>query len=399
MSRTTLCRGQTKTSARSVSVYALWMVSLVHVTRSFLPSLDPAIQNSVHAFSQKSSGRWPSHRYRLIHSTSVLQLNRFLFDPEEVQDLTSLSPDNSADAHHNSERSLLTTTPTVVLPKDDYRTIHAATILKLCNGDCIRAGIVGSRSNSHSVGQYTDQATIEWIPESPVKKAEVLANGKPPGPLKILLANLTAVGHSNGDVGNSTVPVSLILALPRPLQLGRILPMISQLGVDHLVLTSAQKVPKDYFGSHLFRKPQVLREKLIEGLCQSGDVILPHVHVCKSLNHFLEHDLDTIFPREEFARVVAHPQRKDEDQRSPLRMRQVLFPTVLPQPSKIVIAVGPEGGWAEPEELDILTKQHSFQQVTMGSRTLRTDCAVVSLLTLAHELCHERNIGEVSRVV
>lgn len=48
--------------------------------------------------------------------------------------------------------------------------------------------------------------------------------------------------------------------------------MISQMGVDHLVLVAAKKVPKDYFGSHLFRRPEELRRLLIEGLCQCGEV-------------------------------------------------------------------------------------------------------------------------------
>jgi hypothetical protein len=55
--------------------------------------------------------------------------------------------------------------------------------------------------------------------------------------------------------------------------------MIAQMGVDTLVLTAARKVPKDYFGSHLFRKPELLVERLIGGLCQAGDVQLPQVHV------------------------------------------------------------------------------------------------------------------------
>ena len=54
---------------------------------------------------------------------------------------------------------------------------------------------------------------------------------------------------------------------------------------------------------------------------------------------------------------------------------------------KMVIAVGPEGGWKEPEELDRFVDQYGFQQITMGKRVLRSDCAVVSLLSLAHEAC------------
>jgi RsmE family RNA methyltransferase len=292
-------------------------------------------------------------------------LNRFLFDPSEV------------DPNSNNDNSAVLS---VTLSKDDYRTIHAASILDLRNGDTIRAGLV---SNDDHNGFLTDVATIEWLPEGKVKKAEPLKNGDPPGSLRVHLNSLTPSGPS------AEIPVSLILALPRPLQLGRILPMVSQLGVDHLVLTQARKVPRDYFGSHLFRKPHLLRERLIEGLAQAGDVILPKIHIVKHLPSFLRDDLDQLFPASEFARVIAHPQRVTTPNQSTLRMRRVSFPKNKTLP-RLVLAVGPEGGWAEPEEIDEFIK-HGFQQITLGSRVLRSDVAVVSLLSLAHELCYEAN--------
>lgn len=297
---------------------------------------------------------------RSFHPTSICHLNRFLFDPSEVSDDES-----------------------VLLGREDYRTVHAAKILGLKNGDTIRAGVVmDPNSGKENNGLKTDEATIEWIPEGRVKKAEVLKNGDPPGSLLVRLSNLSSVSSSPTQCS-----VSLILALPRPLQLGRMLPMISQMGVDHLVLTGAQKVPKDYFGSHLFRKPEVLRERLIEGLCQAGDVCLPKVHIAKNLAMFLDNELDSLFPTTEYARVLAHPQRLT-DPSEPLRMRDVVFPAE--QPPKMVVAVGPEGGWAEPDELDRF-QSLGFQQITLGSRTLRSDCAVISLLSLAHEVCYEKS--------
>jgi len=53
----------------------------------------------------------------------------------------------------------------------------------------------------------------------------------------------------------------------------------------------------------------------------------------------------------------------------------------------MVVAVGPEGGWEEPDELDLFVREHGFSTVTMGPRILRSDCAVVSLLGLAHDAC------------
>ena len=246
-------------------------------------------------------------------------------------------------------------------------------------------------------GLITDQASIQWIPEGKVKKAEPLANGKPPGSLRVFLHSL----HEPRAAQQQQQSVALILALPRPLQLGRMLPMIAQMGVDTLVLTEARKVPKDYFGSHLLRKPELLTERLIEGLCQAGDVRLPKLIIARNLLRFLRDDLDAIFPKAEWARVVAHPQRtsstpssdddcKEAPTTTTTRIRDVSFPNNNNNSNiarRMVVAVGPEGGWEEPDELNLFVREHGFQPATMGPRILRSDCAVVSLLGLAHDAC------------
>lgn len=42
--------------------------------------------------------------------------------------------------------------------------------------------------------------------------------------------------------------IDLVLAVPRPLRLERLLPIISCMGVGKLILIGAAKVEKDYFG-------------------------------------------------------------------------------------------------------------------------------------------------------
>eukprot|EP00574_Skeletonema_japonicum_P010109 CAMPEP_0201723172 /NCGR_PEP_ID=MMETSP0593-20130828/7307_1 /ASSEMBLY_ACC=CAM_ASM_000672 /TAXON_ID=267983 /ORGANISM="Skeletonema japonicum, Strain CCMP2506" /LENGTH=281 /DNA_ID=CAMNT_0048214241 /DNA_START=405 /DNA_END=1246 /DNA_ORIENTATION=- len=279
---------------------------------------------------------------------------------------------------------------TVTLPKDDYRTVHIAKILGLHNGDSLRAGTVINPSDEERdefAGLLTDDATITWLPEGKIKKAEPTKNGDPPGSLCISIPQppKTYLSTQSSDEGldEDTPKVSLLLALPRPLQLSRILPMVSQLGVDQLILTNAMKVPKDYFGSHIFRKPEVLRGLLVEGLAQCGDVRLPNVHVTKRLKIFIEDELDELFPPDEVVRVIAHPQRRDIDGRevgpAPLRMTNIEFPK-SDKPRRLLVAVGPEGGWTEPYELDMF-RDKGFQQITLGTRVLRSDVAVVSLLS------------------
>jgi hypothetical protein len=87
--------------------------------------------------------------------------------------------------------------------------------------------------------------------------------------------------------------VSLLPAFSRPLQLRRILPMVwCQLGLDRIMLSNARKLPRDYFGSSLLRKPETLRGLLVEELTISSDVSLPDVIVTGKLGAFLEDELD-----------------------------------------------------------------------------------------------------------
>jgi len=326
-----------------------------------------------------------------FHRTNRLDLNRILFDTSEI-DKCDTSSQSGGEESYPHEAPMAT----ITLPKDDYRTIHIAKILGLHNGDSLRAGTVMNPSDEERdefAGLLTDDATITWLPEGKIKKAEPTKNGDPPGAVCISIPQppktYLSTQSSDKSLYDDTPRVSLLLALPRPLQLSRILPMVSQLGVDQLILTNAMKVPKDYFGSHIFRNPQVLRGLLVEGLAQSGDVRLPKVHVTKRLKIFMEDELDELFPPDEVVRVIAHPERRDIDRRkigpAPLRMTDIDFHE-SGKPRRLLVAVGPEGGWTEPYELDMFTSK-GFRQITLGTRVLRSDVAVVSLLSLAHEVC------------
>ncbi|CAN0098806.1 unnamed protein product, partial [Phaeothamnion confervicola] len=205
--------------------------------------------------------------------------------------------------------------------------------------------------------------------------------------------------------------VDLLLAVPRPLQLERILAVVSQMGVGTLVLANASKVSPDYFGSHLLQRPELVRRKLVEGLTQSGDSALPRVVVAKRLKIFLEDDLEKLFPSDTYVRVFAHPSRAAPnvdpgvasivlaagDMHAPSgirmeaaaaggqRLRDIGLPQgVGPGQARVLVAVGPEGGWDEPYELDLLGRC-GFRAVTLGVRVLRSDVAVTALLALAHD--------------
>ena len=74
---------------------------------------------------------------------------------------------------------------------------------------------------------------------------------------------------------------------------------------------------------------------------------------------------------------------------------EIVMGALAPHPPHLVYAENPpqneptaEGGWEEPDELNMFTNDCGFQKITLGSRTLRSDVAVAGLLSLAHEACH-----------
>jgi RsmE family RNA methyltransferase len=94
----------------------------------------------------------------------------------------------------------------------------------------------------------------------------------------------------------------------------------------------------------------------------------------------IEDDLPTLFP--DGLRLVAHPGRGSAD--ASLRTTGVN--------QRVLLAVGPEGGWNE-FELRLLAA-HGFHPFEMGGRTLRTDTACIALLALVHSALAGRG-GEI----
>lgn len=158
--------------------------------------------------------------------------------------------------------------------------------------------------------------------------------------------------------------ITLLLALPRPKVMHRLWAPLASLGVDRIFLINAAKVERNYFDTH-WLEPEAFRPLLVEGLEQSGDTRLPPVRVCRRFKPFIEDESETLFG--DAVRLVCHPCGA-----VPLGAR----PTRAGEP--VVIAIGPEGGWTD-YEIDLM-RQHRFECVSFGERTLRTDTAVQAIL-------------------
>lgn len=140
---------------------------------------------------------------------------------------------------------------------------------------------------------------------------------------------------------------------------------------------------KCYFDSTIIQLHEERNKLVVEGLCQSGvDARMPTVSVARRLKAFLEDDLPVIVP-DATHKFIAHPDSAELLLEAVPRMMRSAEESG--QKSRIVIAVGPEGGWM-PREVSMFTDMFGFQPVSLGDRILRTDAAVLVLLGILNQM-------------
>ena len=162
--------------------------------------------------------------------------------------------------------------------------------------------------------------------------------------------------------GESLQPwADLILAPPRPRVFKRLLPQLAAMGVGDIVLVGAKKVEKAFWGATVL-KEENYRPLLVDGLMQSGTTIVPRLELRRNFVRFIREELDSLYP--DSTRIIAHPYNAE--------------PIGEPPQGRLLIAIGPEGGWTD-EEVDLL-KSKGFQCRSLGGRILRTDTATIALL-------------------
>jgi RsmE family RNA methyltransferase len=153
-------------------------------------------------------------------------------------------------------------------------------------------------------------------------------------------------------------PVSLLLALPRPKILRKILQGAASMGVKRIVLVGSHRVEKSYWSSPVLA-PGAIRTELLLGLEQGRDTVLPAVEARRLFKPFVEDELDALLPAE--LRVVADPAG------GPLAPAGAAG-------ERAVLAVGPEGGWTAYERQSL--ERRGFVPFGLGPRALRVDVAV-----------------------
>ncbi len=157
------------------------------------------------------------------------------------------------------------------------------------------------------------------------------------------------------------LPLTLVLALPRPKMLRRVFQTIATMGVPRVVLVNSYRVEKSFWQTP-FLQPEAIREQLILGLEQARDSVLPEIIIEKRFKPFVEDRLPAI--AQGTLGLVGHPGNHPP------------CPRALTEP--VTLAIGPEGGWI-PYEVDLLAKA-GLQPVQLGERILRVETAVTALL-------------------
>lgn len=164
-----------------------------------------------------------------------------------------------------------------------------------------------------------------------------------------------------GQAPPAKLPLTLVLALPRPKMLRRVFQTVATMGVGKLILVNSYRVEKSFWQTP-FLEPAAIREQLVLGLEQARDTVLPEVIIEKRFKPFVEDRLPAIV--EGTLGLVGHPGNYPP------------CPRGLDEP--VTLAIGPEGGWI-PYEVELLGKA-GLSPVQLGERILRVETAVTALL-------------------
>lgn len=215
------------------------------------------------------------------------------------------------------------------LQAGDPRFQHIVSILGSQPGDYLRAGLLNGPMGSAHIDSITlDQITLS-----------LSLDQTPPAKL----------------------PLTIILALPRPKMIRRVLRTVAEIGVAELILLNTYKVEKSYWRSPALND-EAVKNYFKEGLQQARDTVLPNLRMARLFKPFVEDELPRIVADKKA--VVAHPGHYQP------------CPIAFNQPC--VLAIGPEGGFIDYEILKL--QAAGFECVQMGARILRVETALTSLV-------------------
>jgi RsmE family RNA methyltransferase len=205
---------------------------------------------------------------------------------------------------------------------------HAEEILRAAVGDTLRVGIVGGRIGTGRILALDGEAL----------ELAVELDGEPP----------------------AKRPLELVLALPLIPVFRRLVSTAASLGVERLLVVGTARTEKSFWQSHDVT-PDAIRERLLLGLEQARDTVLPKVELVRRFDVLVDEVLAKgLVGRRGF---VAHP--------------GAAAPCPHQVAGKVTLFVGPEGGLLEDEVARLVAI--GFEPVHLGARILRVE-PVIPLL-------------------
>lgn len=156
------------------------------------------------------------------------------------------------------------------------------------------------------------------------------------------------------------LPVTLIIAMPRPKVLRRLIQDSVTLGVEKIILLHSYRVDKSYWQTPFL---QQLDQFVTLGLEQAGDTVSPEIEIYKRFKPFVEDILPSMIAQNSPA-YVAHPYAQEK------------MPSGIDHPCTILI--GPEGGFI-PYEIELLEKNGCLA-FSLGNRIIRTETVISYVL-------------------
>ncbi len=212
----------------------------------------------------------------------------------------------------------------------DRRADHLRKFLGVSVGSTLKAGVIAGRTGT----------------------AEVISDDG---------ATLTLRLTFTGPV-STPMAVSLVLAVPRPKVLTRVIETAAAFGVTRIDLTNSWRVEKAYLSSPRL-SAEALGFAVRFGAEQGATTHLPKVELHERLMSLLDSRwaVPTAAPA---TKLIAHPDAP------PIEAAQLTWPLVL--------ALGPEGGWIQ-RELDTFVER-GFTAVSIGAPILRVEAALAAVL-------------------
>lgn len=208
------------------------------------------------------------------------------------------------------------------------QTKHLTDVLNATVGDVVKVGLLGDKLGTAVVIKMGDGISRAVLVDVMLTK---------PAPPKL--------------------PVTVVLALPRPKVLRRLILDMTAIGVPSIVLTNSHRTEKSYWQSPALNQ---IEDFICEGLQQGGDTVPPLITLEKRLKPFVEDRLPYLGDNIQ----VAHPTPSAKG----------LSEQMLPD----VVIIGAEGGFI-PYEIELMS-QNGAAVFCLSDRILRTEAAVNAIL-------------------